>query len=87
MRLSGSPAFEGQLNEAVRNRDLIGQAKGILMERYRISDERAFLTLTRISQNTNRKLHDIADELVSTRVLAGHQGLSRSAGHPPEASI
>ena len=56
------------------------------MERYRISDERAFLTLTRISQNTNRKLHDIADELVRTRVLAGHQGLSRSAGRPPEAS-
>jgi hypothetical protein len=70
-----------QLNEAVRSRDLIGQAKGILMERYTISDERAFLTLRRISQDTNRKLHDIADELVRTRTLAGCQGVP-PAGPP-----
>ena len=55
---------EAQLARAVDNRDLIGQAKGILIERYKISPERAFLVLTRASQNSNRKLHDIATELV-----------------------
>jgi AmiR/NasT family two-component response regulator len=45
------------------------------MERYAINGERAFQTLTRVSQNTNRKLHDIADELVRTRTLASRQGL------------
>jgi hypothetical protein len=37
---------ETQLAEALVSRDLIGQAKGILMERYKISGERAFLVLT-----------------------------------------
>ena len=74
---------QAQLKEAALSRDLIGQAKGILMERYTISGERAFLALTRTSQDTNRKLHDIADELVRTRTLAGHQALPRSGGHPP----
>lgn len=66
---------QAQLNESVRSRDLIGQAKGILMERYTIDGERAFQILIRVSQNTNRKLHDIAEELVRTRTLAGRQGL------------
>ena len=62
---------EAQLAKAVVSRDLIGQAKGILMERYNISGERAFLVLTRISQETNRKLHDIATELVRQRTVPG----------------
>lgn len=55
---------ETQLGQALVSRDLIGQAKGILTERYKISGDRAFLLLTRVSQNSNRKLHDVADELV-----------------------
>jgi hypothetical protein len=62
---------EAQLAKAVVSRDLIGQAKGILMERYNISPERAFLVLTRISQDNNRKLHDIATELVRERTVPG----------------
>jgi len=62
---------EAQLAHAVVSRDLIGQAKGILMERYKISPERAFLVLTRISQNSNRKLHDIATELARTGTAPG----------------
>jgi transcriptional regulator with GAF, ATPase, and Fis domain len=62
---------EAQLANAVASRDLIGQAKGILMERYKISPERAFLVLTRVSQNTNRKLHDIATELVRYGTVPG----------------
>jgi len=62
---------EAQLAHAVASRDLIGQAKGILMERYKISPERAFLVLTRVSQNSNRKLHDIAAELARTGTVPG----------------
>jgi transcriptional regulator with GAF, ATPase, and Fis domain len=46
-------------------------AKGILMERYKVSPERAFLVLTRASQNSNRKLHDIATELVRHGTVPG----------------
>src|SRR3712207_3261725 len=60
-----------QLNSAVETRDLIGQAKGILMERYQISAEQAFRVLTRVSQQRNRKLRDLAAELADTRHLAG----------------
>ena len=55
---------EVQLAEALVSRDLIGQAKGILMERFKISGQRAFLVMTRVSQTRNRKLHDVAEELV-----------------------
>ncbi len=60
---------------ALIHRDLIGQAKGMLMERYRISGDRAFLLLTRISQNSNRKLHQVAIELVETSTITGAHGL------------
>jgi len=62
---------EAQLAQAVASRDLIGQAKGILMERYKISPERAFLVLTRVSQKSNRKIHDIANELVRYGTVPG----------------
>ena len=61
--------------QALIHRDLIGQAKGILSERYQISGERAFLLLTRISQNSNRKLHEIAVELVHSGTITGAHGL------------
>lgn len=63
------------LAAALTNRDLIGQAKGILMERYHISSDRAFLLLTRVSQNSNRKLHQVATELVDTGTVTGPHGL------------
>ena len=62
---------EAQLAKAVGSRTLIGQATGILMERYTISPERAFLVLTRLSQKSNRKLHDIATELVRHGTVPG----------------
>lgn len=59
-----------QLNQKVAVRDLIGMAKGILMERYKITPERAFSVLIRVSQQSNRKLRDIAQELVDSGDLA-----------------
>ena len=59
------------LRAAVSSRDLIGQAKGILMERYKITSDQAFRLIVRASQQTNRKVRDIAEELTGTGSLAG----------------
>jgi GAF domain-containing protein len=57
------------LEEGLVTRDLIGQAKGILMATHRITGDDAFARLVRASQDSNRKLRDIADDLVATGVL------------------
>jgi GAF domain-containing protein len=54
------------LRRAISNRDLIGQAKGILMERHRVTADQAFAVLSTASQRTNRKLVQIAEGLVLT---------------------
>ena len=51
------------------HRDVIGQAKGILMERHRLSADQAFALLASISQDLNRKLYDIAADLAATGEL------------------
>jgi GAF domain-containing protein len=52
------------LQIALESRAIIDQAKGILMSRHRISAEQAFDELSRLSQTTQRKLRDIAVDLV-----------------------
>jgi GAF domain-containing protein len=52
------------LNDAIRTRTIIGQAVGIIMERYELNDERAFAFLTRLSQHRNVKLRLVAAEIV-----------------------
>ncbi|MGN9812592.1 ANTAR domain-containing protein [Micromonospora sp. BQ11] len=59
------------LTTALKNRDAIGQAKGILMERYRLSADQAFAVLTRASQNTNTKIVDVARTLTENGTLPG----------------
>jgi GAF domain-containing protein len=54
------------LRAGLVSRDLIGQAKGVLMERYRIDERKAFALLVRLSQDNNRRLIDIADRVVRT---------------------
>jgi hypothetical protein len=53
------------LQEAVRTRGLIGNAVGIVMERYQLSDDRAFAFLTRLSQDNNVKLRVVAEEIIA----------------------
>ncbi len=62
---------EQNLWNAIDSRNLIGQAQGILMERFGLNAERAFAVLRRHSQDHNRKLSVIADELVRTGKLYG----------------
>ena len=54
------------LIEALRTRELIGQAQGILMERERITSGQAFDVLRRASQHMNIKLREVAEALVET---------------------
>jgi GAF domain-containing protein len=56
--------LEEQLTEALGTRDLIGTAKGILMEREAIDENAAFGLLRAASQRSNRKLREIAHALV-----------------------
>jgi GAF domain-containing protein len=58
-----------QLHTALANRDVIGQAKGILMERHRITADVAFGYLSRASQDVNMKLTAVARHLVETGEL------------------
>ena len=47
----------------------IGTAIGVLVERHKITPDAAFTMLVRSSQRTNRKLRDIADDLLFTGEL------------------
>jgi AmiR/NasT family two-component response regulator len=57
-----------QLQEAMTTRGVIEQAKGILMARERVDADGAFDILRRASQRANRKLHDLAQEIVERAV-------------------
>ncbi|HEX8345427.1 MAG TPA: GAF and ANTAR domain-containing protein [Actinoplanes sp.] len=63
--MSGAQQQE-HLTRAMAARDLIGQAKGILMERHKLTADHAFSVLTRASQQTNTKLVDVARALTDT---------------------
>ena len=61
----------GQLRNALRSNRTTGTAVGMVMTRYELDAQQAFKVLARISQQSNRKLHDIAEELVRTGELPG----------------
>ena len=57
------------LKEAVEGRTLIGQAQGILMERFDLDGPRAFSVLRRFSQTQNLKLRRVAEMVVENGSL------------------
>ena len=59
-----------QLQAAMRSRAVIEQAKGILMGARRCSAEQAFEVLVKLSQDSNRKLRDVAQALVDEAAAA-----------------
>jgi GAF domain-containing protein len=59
------------LQEALRTRTTIGQAVGIVMERYGMTDDRAFAFLTRVSQHRNVKLRLVAQEIIAASERRG----------------
>jgi hypothetical protein len=66
--LAGAQEVEN-LERALTSRTVIGQATGILMERFDLTSDRAFAVLSRLSQQQNVKLRQLADEIVLTRAL------------------
>lgn len=66
--LAGALEVEN-LEKALGGRTVIGQATGILMERFDLAPERAFGLLTRISQSKHLKLRQVAEQIVLTRTV------------------
>ncbi len=71
--LAGSRKINN-LRIAADSRDVIGQAKGILMERHKISAGQAFDRLVDVSQRSHRKLREVAQELAETGELITPSG-------------
>jgi transcriptional regulator with GAF, ATPase, and Fis domain len=66
-----SSRSHAQLAEAIDTRNEIGQAMGILMERYKVADNEAFAILKKSSQNNNTRLRDIARSVAETGEIPG----------------
>jgi AmiR/NasT family two-component response regulator len=62
---------ETQLRKALETRDVIGQAKGILMQRRGITAEEAFDLLRRTSQDLNIRLAELASTLATRHTELG----------------
>jgi hypothetical protein len=65
-----SKQHAANLEEALRSARIIGAAIGIVMANRDVSEAQAFMSLSKASQDTNRKLRLIADEVVNTRHLS-----------------
>ena len=75
-----SAIHDEQMEEALQSRDLIGQAKGILMAREGITADQAFDMLRRASQRLNVKLRDVAGGIVERSAApAGDEGAQGDA--------
>jgi transcriptional regulator with GAF, ATPase, and Fis domain len=68
-----SAQTEEHLRSAMATRTLIGQAQGILMERLKITPDQAFGVLSRLSQDSNMKLREVAQRLVETGEIPDRQ--------------
>jgi GAF domain-containing protein len=66
------------LQAALETRGVIDQAKGILMDRHKLTADQAFQVLTRMSMKNNRKLHAVADDLVHTGDLSARSGIGQA---------
>lgn len=75
-----------QLGMALQNRTMIGRAQGILMERFDLTEDQSFDYLRRVSSHANRKLVDVAAEIVRTRrlplVTGGDRAADQGTSHP-----
>jgi hypothetical protein len=69
------------LSRAIDSRDVIGQAKGILIERFGVDDSEAFQMLIKSSQDTNLKLVKVATWLCQNAVERG-KGRDRKVRGP-----
>jgi PAS domain S-box-containing protein len=61
----------GQLQRALESRVAIEQAKGVLMARLRVDERDAFERLRQVARSSNRRLADVAGEVVAGRLHVG----------------
>lgn len=73
-------ALVSQLRTALRTRSLVGQAQGMLMRHCKYGPDQSFDALRRASQNHNRKLRDIAEQLVSAHQAGDFETVLTSLG-------
>ena len=59
-------SLNDQLHQAIESREAIEQAKGIVMARHGVDPEEAFRLLAEQSQRSNRRVRDLAVELVES---------------------
>ncbi|TGO03872.1 GAF and ANTAR domain-containing protein [Serinibacter arcticus] len=76
--LSATRVIEG-LEIAVSSRQAIGMAQGILLERFNLDPAGAWSVLRRLSTTSNRKVNDIAEEIVRTRKIPEIRASGRPA--------
>ena len=57
------------LHRALESRTIIGEALGVLMERFTLDENEAFEALRRASQASNTKISELAAKLVATGQL------------------
>lgn len=69
---------DAQFHRAIESRDIIGQAKGMLMERFKIDATQAFELLKRLSQSSNTPVVRVAAELVEAERRESSSGTGRS---------
>jgi GAF domain-containing protein len=74
-------ALADNLQVALESRAIIDQAKGVLIERHRLTAEQAFQVLAQASMTANHKLRDIAEHLVITGELLAPP--ARATGREP----
>jgi AmiR/NasT family two-component response regulator len=67
VRSEGSSELVDQLRQGMEHRTEIGIALGVIMAQLDVSREQAQAYLWRVSQDTNRKVYDLAREVVATR--------------------
>jgi GAF domain-containing protein len=67
-------AVARHLEIALESRGVIDQAKGILIERHKLTPDQAFQALVQVSSRTNMKLREIAEQLVHTGEFPGLPG-------------
>jgi GAF domain-containing protein len=75
--LADAQRTNAQLSNALQSRDVIGQAKGILLAQGAPDDVAAFALLVSASQRANTKLHSVAEQLVAS---VARQNVASSAG-------
>jgi GAF domain-containing protein len=79
----GRARTEEQLRAGMSTRTLIGQALGLLMERYGIDEDAAFAFLSRASSVNNTKLRGVAAEIVADANARFHSSAEQACSLPP----